>query len=169
MTTGFDDNIVLGTVKRNETKIDKCINYILEQNTNTPQKAQEEMKTDDTQTYKERIDELLIMVELQKQDIYDVVEKVYANKNGINGFIEDSGEYAMNIDSIYIDNVNKCAMEECACIKREFRDRNIYDNNEKELFKLYWHCESEKSVVIQQFVDQVHINKYHLIDIGFRY
>eukprot|EP01083_Nonionella_stella_P196616 723304_1 len=75
----------------------------------------------------------------------------------------------MNIDSIYADNVNKCAMEECQCIKREFRDRNVYDKNEKERFKLYLHCENEKSVVIRQLLDQMHINKYHLADIGLRY
>eukprot|EP01083_Nonionella_stella_P112031 329069_1 len=135
-------------------------------------------KTDGKQTYKERIDTVLKMVEpqreachqLQPQDIYGVVEKVYANQNGMSGFIEDCGEYAMHIDSIYADNVNQCAMEECECIRREFRARNIYDKNAKERFKLYSCCdESEKSVVIQQFVDQMHINKYHLTDIGLRY
>eukprot|EP01083_Nonionella_stella_P208395 756292_1 len=73
--------------------------------------------------------------------------------------------HVMNIDE---DNVNKCELDGCASIKREFRDRNVYDKNGKERFKLYSHCEDEKSVVIQQFVDQMHINKYHLTDIGLR-
>eukprot|EP01083_Nonionella_stella_P217353 780417_1 len=126
------------------------------------QKAQEEIKMDEKHThrYKERIDGLLRVVasheEQHVQDMYALVEKEYLslNKNGISEFVADCGEYVMNIDSIYADNVNKCELDVCACIKREFRDRNIYDKNGKERFKLYWHCENEKAVVIQQFVDQ---------------
>eukprot|EP01083_Nonionella_stella_P088002 245003_1 len=157
----FDDNSY-------RTRVEKC--------TNTRREEHEDIETNDTQTYKHRIDELLRVVE-QKQkeeqelDMCDIVEKqyAYANKNGISRFIADCGEYVMNIDSIYAYNVNKCALEECECIKREFRNRNIYDKNAKERFKLYRHCGSEKSVVIQQLVDQMHINKYHLTDIGLRY
>eukprot|EP01083_Nonionella_stella_P045222 121539_1 len=177
MAMGFDDNIALDAVKRNGTKIGKCINYILKQNKNAPhQKTQEDTKTDDPQTYKDRIDSVLMVSESQRethdqsqvQDIYSLVEEEYANKNGIDGFVEDCGEYAMNIDGIYADNVNKCELDECPFIQREFRDRNVYDKNEEERFKLYSHCEDEKSVVIQQFLDQLHINKYHLTDIGLR-
>eukprot|EP01083_Nonionella_stella_P144570 451580_1 len=177
MTMGFDGNIALNAVKRYGTNIQKCVSYILTQNNNAPQKLKPEIKTCDTQTYKDRIDELIAVLrvielqrdQLQAQDIWGLVEKEYANKNGISAFIQDCAEYAMNIDSIYADNVNKCALEECECIKREFRDRKIYDKNDKKRFKLYSHCENEKSVVIQQLVDQIHINKYHLTDIGLRY
>eukprot|EP01083_Nonionella_stella_P109232 318296_1 len=176
MQMGFDDSISFDAVKRKGTNIEKCINYILEHNKKTPQKAKEEIKTDDPQTYKHRIDRVLRVMEsqreahgqMQPQDIYGLVEKEYANNNGINGFIQDFGEYLMNIDTIYADNVNKCELDECPFIQREFRDRNVYDKNEEERFKLYSHCEDEKSVVIQQFLDQLHINKYHLTDIGLR-
>eukprot|EP01083_Nonionella_stella_P282290 960614_1 len=113
MRMGFDDNIALDALKKNAANIEKCINYILKQ------KAQEEIKTNEKQTYKERIDNVLRLIEpqrqLQAQDIYGfIVEKEYANNNGINGFIADCGEYALNIDSIYADNVKKCRMEGCA-------------------------------------------------------
>eukprot|EP01083_Nonionella_stella_P157575 511704_1 len=151
-------------------KICKMIKEQGQQKTNTT-------KRDEKQSYQDRIDRVLEVVQPQReacaqsqvQDIYGLVEKEYENKKGIDGFIEDCGEYVMNIDSIYADNVNKCALDVCACIKREFRDRNVYDKNGKERLKLYSHCEDEKSVVIQQFVDQMHINKYHLTDIGLRY
>eukprot|EP01083_Nonionella_stella_P311324 1109706_1 len=178
MQMGFDDNISLDAVKRKGTNIEQCINYILEHNKKkTSQKAKQETKTDDPQTYKDRIDGVLRAVQLQSQreahgqsqvqDMYGLVEK-YPNTKGIDGFIEDCGEYMMNIDDIYADNVNKCELDECPFIQREFRDRNVYDKNEEERFKLYSHCEDEKSVVIQQFLDQLHINKYHLTDIGLR-
>eukprot|EP01083_Nonionella_stella_P010311 29403_1 len=111
MQMEFDDNISLEAVKRKGTNIEECINYILEQNKTKPsQKAKEETKTDEPQTYKDRIDGVLRAVQLQSQreacaqsqsqDIYGLVEK-YPNRKGIDGFIEDCGEYAMNIDSIY--------------------------------------------------------------------
>eukprot|EP01083_Nonionella_stella_P157574 511701_1 len=61
------------------------------------------IKTNGKQTFKERIDTVLRVVEpqreashqLQGHDIYGVVEEVYGNKNGINGFIEDCGEYVI--------------------------------------------------------------------------
>eukprot|EP01083_Nonionella_stella_P260704 888549_1 len=126
MQMGFDENISLDAVKRKGTNIAKCINYILKQNSNkkTPRKPQEEIKTDDTQTYKDRIDRVLRVAGSQEQDIYGLVEKEYAKNNGIHGFIADCGEYAMNIDSIYADNVNKCPLEQCKCIKREL-DCNV--------------------------------------------
>eukprot|EP01083_Nonionella_stella_P107814 312753_1 len=125
---------------------------------------EEEQETNKKQTYNERIDMVLKVIEsertdrgqIPKQDIYHLVEKQYQNKKGINGFVEDCGEYVMNIDTIYADHVNKCDLEDCVCIKREFRDRNVYDKNEKKRFKLYSQSEDEKSVVIQQFVDQMH-------------
>eukprot|EP01083_Nonionella_stella_P072650 195937_1 len=153
MQMGFDDNISLDAVKRNGTNIEGCINYILEQNKNAPhQKTREEIKTDSRQPYKDRIDNVLMVSESQRethdqsqaQDIYGLVEKEYANKNGIDGFVEDCGKYAMNIDGIYAENANKCKLNGCACIKREFRDRNVYDKNEKERFKLYSHCEASE-------------------------
>eukprot|EP01083_Nonionella_stella_P197378 725702_1 len=128
---GFDDNISLDAVKHKGTNIEQCINYILEQNKNaTHQKTQEDTKTDDPQTYKDRIDRMLRVVASQRQpyaqsqvhDIYGLFEKEYVNKNGINGFIRDCGEYVMNIDSIYADNVNKCELDGCASIKREFHE-----------------------------------------------
>eukprot|EP01083_Nonionella_stella_P002312 6675_1 len=165
MQMGFDDNIALDSVKWNGTNIEKCINYILKQNKDQGQEALEdgdEIKTNEfeKQTYKERIDSVLEVVQqqetcdqLQTQDIYCLVDEVYSNKNRISGFIADCGEYAMNFDHISADNVNKCAMEQCECIKREFRNRNIYDKNVNARCKLYKHCESDKSVVIQQYVD----------------
>eukprot|EP01083_Nonionella_stella_P072649 195935_1 len=104
MTMGFEENISLDAVKRNGTNVEGCINYILEQNNNKPQITREETKTNEKQTYKERIDGVLRVVEpqqdrgqLKKRDIYGVVEQEYAlksvvlrtNKNGITGFIED--------------------------------------------------------------------------------
>eukprot|EP01083_Nonionella_stella_P181617 651182_1 len=68
MAMGFDDNIALDAVKRNGTKIGKCINYILKQNKNAPhQKTQEDTKTDDPQTYKDRIDSVLMVSESQRE------------------------------------------------------------------------------------------------------
>eukprot|EP01083_Nonionella_stella_P294950 1002443_1 len=84
------------------------------------------MKNDTT--YKERVDILLSVVESQRKEIYCAVN-TFSNNNGINGFIADCGEYVMNIDSIYADNMNKCALERCECIKREFLNINIYDKN----------------------------------------
>eukprot|EP01083_Nonionella_stella_P206034 749780_1 len=34
--------------------------------------------------------------------------------------------------------------------------------------KVYEHSSNERSIIIQQFIDQTHINKYHLADIGLR-
>eukprot|EP01083_Nonionella_stella_P123798 373249_1 len=68
------------------------------------------MKNDTT--YKERVDILLSVVESQRKEIYCDVN-AFSNNNGINGFIADCGEYVMNIDSIYADNMNKCALERC--------------------------------------------------------
>eukprot|EP01083_Nonionella_stella_P010310 29402_1 len=105
MQMEFDDNISLEAVERNGTNIDQ-------QNMNAShQKTQDEIKTDDTETYNDRIDNVFQVVQSQPQDIYSLVEKEYANKKGIDGFIEDCGEYVMNIDSIYADNVNKCELD----------------------------------------------------------
>eukprot|EP01083_Nonionella_stella_P088001 245002_1 len=144
-----------------ELSFDRNRNYRMiyaEKCKDTLPKEQEEIESNDTQTYKQRIDKLLRVMEQQREecaslqerdlDMCDIVEKQYggANKNAISRFIEDCGEYAMNIDSIYAYNVNKCALEECECIKREFRNRNSNNTNAKERFKLYRWCETEKSV-----------------------
>eukprot|EP01083_Nonionella_stella_P109233 318305_1 len=107
MQMGFDDSISFDAVKRKGTNIAKCINYILKQNSNkkTPRKPQEEIKTDDTQTYKDRIDRVLRVAGSQEQDIYGLVEKEYAKNNGIHGFIADCGEYAMNHCGLKFSNI----------------------------------------------------------------
>eukprot|EP01083_Nonionella_stella_P045223 121544_1 len=191
MVMGFGDTISLDAVHRYGTNIQQCVNFITdEQEHAEEEKKQKEPKThmeeinytataaekEEKAKYKQRLDALLLEVEHQlKQqqnayDIYELVDRQYANRNGIDGFIEDYGEYATNIDSIYPECVNECELAICPYIKREYRDRSIYDTDEKERFELYSHCnESERSVIIQQFVDQIHINKYHLTDLGLKY
>eukprot|EP01083_Nonionella_stella_P145636 456719_1 len=179
---GFGSNISLDAVKRYGTNIQACINYMKDEQEHAEEQEEEEKSTtskeskeDDAQTYKERIDALLEEQKSKhqqdvwsKESIYELVDRQYANNNGIDGFIEDCGEYSVNIDGVYAKEMGKCDMDTCPYIKREYRNRSIYDTNGKKRLRLYSHCESERSVVIQQFVDQMHINKYHLTDIGLR-
>eukprot|EP01083_Nonionella_stella_P064191 167079_1 len=73
-------------------KICKMIKEQGQQKTNTT-------KPDEKQSYKDRIDRVLEVVQPQREsygqsqahDIYGLVEKEYANKKGIDGFIEDCG------------------------------------------------------------------------------
>eukprot|EP01083_Nonionella_stella_P145637 456721_1 len=180
---GFGSNISLDAVKRYGTNIQACINYMKDEQEHAEEQEEEEKSTtskeskeDDAQTYKERIDALLEEQKSKhqqdvwsKESIYELVDRQYANNNGIDGFIEDCGEYSVNIDGVYAKEMGKCDMDTCPYIKREYRNRSIYDTNGKKRLRLYSHCESERSVVIQQFVDQMHINKYHLTDVGLRH
>eukprot|EP01084_Bolivina_argentea_P287756 493771_1 len=122
--------------------------------------------------YMQRIDKILnICHQMETEDIYDFVCKQYANNNDINGFVNDYDNYVTNIDNnnIYTKTATSCDIASCEIIKREYRNKLIYDFNNSERFKLYKQCKSEYSIIIQQLLDQLHIAKYHLVDLGLRY
>eukprot|EP01083_Nonionella_stella_P187872 691328_1 len=159
VSLGFDSSVSFKSVTYYGPNIRECIDFVLKQHMNG--------------NATKRVDCLLALQRLKNEqhisyDIYELITKVYAssNKGGIQDFIRDCGQYAMSID---MDNIHKCDMATCEYIKREYRNKNIYDKNTKKRFKMYGHCKSEQSVVIQQFLDQIHINKCHLSDIGLRY
>eukprot|EP01084_Bolivina_argentea_P013318 24967_1 len=123
-------------------------------------------------TVKQRIDGLLKIVDNNyKQDICDLVSKFYKDHNGINGFIKDYGKYVeiVNDENIYIKNKKHCDIASCKNVGREYRDRSIYGIDESQRFKLYNQCKSERAIVIRQLLDQIHVIKYHLVDLGLRY
>eukprot|EP01083_Nonionella_stella_P163994 541478_1 len=166
ISLGFDCDVSFKAAKQHGPIIKKCVEYIMEQ-----QMKSNAMNADANQGYEERIECVLALQRFKNEqhiayDIYDLVETAYGHKNGIDQFISDCGRYAMGIDDIYMDNINKCDME-CEYIQREYRNRDIYDTKTNR-FKLYEHSSNGRSIIIQQFVDQAHINKYHLTDIGLR-
>eukprot|EP01084_Bolivina_argentea_P205930 351699_1 len=104
-------------------------------------------------------------------DIYELISHRYPGTK-IEYFISDYNnysKYAINIDNnnIYKKYDGKCNLTLCKHIQREYRDRSIYDTNYEPLYQLY-HCHSDKSIVISQFLDQLHIIKYHSGDLGLR-
>eukprot|EP01083_Nonionella_stella_P115369 341989_1 len=158
---GFESKISFKTAKQHGSNIKKCVEYIIKQ-----QMKSNVTNADAKQGYEERIECVLALQRFKNEqhiayDIYDLVETAYACTNGITEFISDCGRYAMNIDDIYMNNIDKCDMKSCEFIQREYR------TNTKRC-KLYEHSSNERSIIIQQFIDQAHINKYHLTDIGLR-
>eukprot|EP01084_Bolivina_argentea_P038276 70775_1 len=104
--------------------------------------------------------------------IYELISAHYPGLR-IDYFVHDYAKYVQNIDdnNIYKDNDTKCDITQCKYIQRQYRDPNIYDtnSNNEARYKLYHNCQSEESVVISQFLDALHIVKYHLFDIGLKY
>eukprot|EP01084_Bolivina_argentea_P049486 91002_1 len=137
-----------------------------------------EQKTESNAQYIQRINNVLKILEdidsntdNNSNDIYDMICKEYNNNNAIDRFINDFAEFVEHIDdnNIYMQYKNKCDMKNCKSIAREYRDRQIYDRHSmKHMYKLYKNCISAESIIIQQLLDQIHINKYHLIDMGLR-
>eukprot|EP01083_Nonionella_stella_P117162 348774_1 len=166
ISLGFEPNVALKAINTVKThgsiKHDPFIDYI----TNA-------VYADRTQGgYKGRVECVLALQRFKNSlvetyDVYDLVETAYACTNGIMEFISDCGMYAMSIDDIYMENINKCDMESCEYIQREYRNRDMCDTHTKRC-KVYEHSSNERSIIIQQFIDQTHINKYHLADIGLR-
>eukprot|EP01083_Nonionella_stella_P003960 11394_1 len=69
-------------------------------------------------TYRERVESILQIIESKnKLDIYELVETVYGDNN-VEEFINDCGIYANNIDDIYMENINKCDIQNCEHIKK---------------------------------------------------
>ena len=108
-------------------------------------------------------------------DIYDAVHEYYDNKGGINQFFMDYFDFINNMDNnrSYTNNNNNnmyglCELAHCKYIERNYRNKNIFDHDNKRRFQLYKHSSTEQSVVIQQILDIIHICRYHMIDLGFR-
>eukprot|EP01084_Bolivina_argentea_P119995 212733_1 len=105
--------------------------------------------------YVKRIHDVL-KIQQDNQNSYDVVCAYYATEN-IHQFMIDYYNYVHNIDAnkVYISE-NCCEIEHCYRLKsRHFIESNTdKDNN---------------SILIRQMLDQLHIIKYHLLDIGHRY
>ena len=102
--------------------------------------------------------------------ICGVVCNFYQSKN-VKQFFIDYANFVENIDShkMYMVNNGVCNMEICKHFRREYRNRNIYDKNEKKRYELYNHCKTEKDIIIQQTLDQIHIIKNHLNELGLRH
>eukprot|EP01083_Nonionella_stella_P115368 341986_1 len=156
ISLGFDCDISFQAAELHGPIITKCVEYIMKQ-----QMKSNVTNADAQQGYEERIECVLALQRFTNEqhigyDIYDLVETAYGHKNGINQFVSDCGRYAMSIDDFYMEHINKCDME-CEYIQREYRNRDINE-----------HSSNLRSILIQQFIDQAHINKYHLTDIGLR-
>eukprot|EP01084_Bolivina_argentea_P141304 248324_1 len=109
-----------------------------------------------------------------KYDKYtDIKQMICAHypASKINFFMADYNKYVNNIDNnnIYKRNDGKCDLVQCSHIQREYRNQNIYDSNSDLRTKLYHNCKSEQSVVFCQFLDALHVVKYHLVDLGLRH
>ena len=104
------------------------------------------------------------------KNIYDIIAEYYNEQGGIGRFFEDYMQFIENMDKIkvYKQNKNVCNLRKCKALKRNFRNRNIFDNNIELRYRLYSNCKDEKGIVIQQIIDLMHIIKYHLIHIGMR-
>eukprot|EP01083_Nonionella_stella_P169047 572297_1 len=139
MVMGFGHNISLDAVKRYGSNLQRCITFIKDEQEQAEEEHEQKerklakistAKEDDKQAYQQRIDALLLEQRLKQEhddvyNIYELVDRQYANNNGIDGFIADCGEYAMNIDRIFVDNVNTCELEECEYIQREYINKSI--------------------------------------------
>eukprot|EP01084_Bolivina_argentea_P145580 255139_1 len=103
-------------------------------------------------------------------DVYALISGYYPHLK-IDYFINDYHKYVQNIDknNLYKQHHGKCNLESCLYVQREYRDPKIYDANNEHLCKLYHNCKTEQSIVICQLLDALHVNKYHLIDMGMRY
>eukprot|EP01084_Bolivina_argentea_P261850 442665_1 len=179
---GFDEQMSVNAFGKYSNDINKCIEWINAQNNQRqkPERKQNEpVQNFIPSDYINRINKVLdIQKKLlcnsnnteQKADAYDMICSIYPDTN-INYFLLDYEKYVRNIDSnkIYCQNIGTCDLPSCTHIAREYRNRNIYDINDKQRYKLYNHCKTEKSIVINQIIDQIHIVKYHLIDLQLRY
>eukprot|EP01084_Bolivina_argentea_P006060 11455_1 len=126
-------------------------------------------KSWDESKYLDRMNTILDMIynmksEMkEKSNLYDIICGQYPNDN-INYFMTDYGNYVENLDKnqAYLQNLGVCSLRQCKHLQRQCRDRNAHDK---------WHiaCKPGKSMIIQQILDQMHIIKYHLVDIGQRY
>eukprot|EP01083_Nonionella_stella_P271359 919486_1 len=102
-------------------------------------------------------------------DIYMFICEYYSTLKP-DSFMSDYLKYIENIDSnnLYTQTHGKCDLKTCGFIQRQYRDRNIYDEDSKSRRKLYFDAKSEESIVIYQMLDGLHVHKFHLIDMGMR-
>ena len=126
-------------------------------------------------SYKDRINTVLdiqhkVDCDHNDNDIYHIIHKLYDQNGGIIQFIKDHAHYMENIDidQEYLQFDGKCDMINCPAMKREYRDRTVFDNNVQQRKLLYANCKDEDGIIVQQFMDQLHIARYHVIDMAMR-
>ena len=161
ISMGFEDDISFKAAKKYKN-VNEAISFIL-----LDQEGKSAANNNNT-TYKDRINKIFNID--TNGDIYDIIiNKEYLYNGGINQFIIDHGKYMKDIDlnKEHINYDGLCDFANCLCIKREYRNINIYDNNNIERFKLYNNAKDENGVIIQQLIDQLHFVRYHLIDSGY--
>ena len=98
-----------------------------------------------------------------KVDVCAMVAAVYPKRN-VDMFASDYARYVENLDTncLFLRHHRECDPKECMHIRREYiqQRQNIY-------VKLG--LTEMKAVVLCQMLDELHVAKYHLIDIGLRY
>ena len=172
---GFDDKLSMQSVQKYHDKIEHCIEYILQQQ--SQKLASSPSSKAAVTTYKQRIDDILDIqskmdnTQQQKQqydankDIYDVIAEYYSSKGGIGIFFTDYEQYIDNLDKHKLykgeEDDMKCDMMKCKSLFRNFSSR-------KHRLSVYSFCNDDKSMVIQQHIDILHVLKHHLINIGAR-
>ena len=114
--------------------------------------------------YVTRVDALLSMHAKNHEFKVDVVDLVLAIYPNLDLFVVDYARYVESVDKdrFFARNQAKCNLAQCAHIKREYVMtrgdlQETYDLNES------------KAISLCQMLDQLHIVKYHLIDIGLRH
>ena len=169
---GFDEKLALNAVHKKGNNINKCIVFIESKQsamTTKEEKEKESVSEFVEDGYNERISTLLSMDWMKEEDIYGVVARFYPKEN-TNLLVLDHANYIEHLDEKkpYLDETEECAMEKCLFLRREYRDRESNEANGDLRARLYAHCHSDKAIVIQQMLDQLHIARHHLIHIGLR-
>ena len=128
-------------------------------------------------TYEERIEKIFqIDQELNEENkvndkyVYDLVSAEYKQMGGIEQFIRDHSEYMQRIDKDkeYLKYDGCCDVGGCLRLDREFREKKVYDKDKTKRFEIYQNCKDENGVIIQQLLDQMHLSRFHLIDLPMR-
>ena len=114
----------------------------------------------------QRVDALLAMHAKNqkfKVDVVAMVSAIYPKRN-LDLFVVDYARYVENVDKnqIFAQKYGKCDLAQCAHFERE------YLMTRKDLEQQY-HLKENKAIAVCQMLDQLHVAKYHLIDIGLRY
>ena len=98
-------------------------------------------------------------------DVVDLISAIYLKRNiAIDLFIVDYARYVESVDKewFFAQDQTKCNMTQCAYIRRE------YVMTRKDFQETY-DLKENKAIALCQMLDQLHVVKYHLIDIGMRY
>ena len=112
----------------------------------------------------------------ENADIYDLVNEIYSRDkqgqevNAMNEFINDYVSYINNMDKdkIYKKFQNDCDFASCKSLTRTYRDKAIYDANKQKRYDLYFKSKTEKSILMQQMIDILHVIQHHIIQLGYR-